>query len=125
MEINKFAPVIELTYTDQADLAALVATPGYRVLHKIMRSEVDKFILSLINTKVEGQDKDAVYNKFLLSKAAAQFYQQVTDRINGETLQYVSSQDHRAPVDETEGILDLGERASTVADSLEEESIIE
>lgn len=122
MEINKFAPIVQLDYSDRSDLASTVATPGWKIVHRIMRGEVDKFILALINTKIEGtDDKDEVYNKFLLSKAAAQFYQQVTDRVNEETLQYVASQNNSGPVDMTEGILDIGDDSN----HLEEDGIIE
>jgi hypothetical protein len=118
--INKFAPVVQLDYMDRADLAAMVATPGWKVLHRIMRGEVDKFVLALINTKIGSDDKEEVYNKFLLSKAAAQFYQQVADRVNEETLQYIASKDNTGPIDSTEGILDIGEQSNP----LEEEGII-
>lgn len=115
MENGKFTPAVELTYMDQADLAATCATPGYGILHRLMRSEVDKFVLALINT--EQGDKEEVYSAFLVSKAAAQFYQGVTNRINQEVIQYTASQGRdSSPIDGTEGILDIGELASNSQD---------
>lgn len=115
MENGKFAPAIELSYSDQSDLAATCATPGYNIIHRIMRAEVDKFVLALINT--EQDDKEAVYAAFLLSKAAAQLYQGTTNKINQEVIQYSANLGRESvPVDGTEGILDIGELASNSQD---------
>lgn len=122
MENGKFTPSIELDYTNRADLAAMCATPGYSVLHRIMRSEVDKFVLAIMNT--QATDKEAVFNNFLVMKAAAQFYEGITQRVNGELMQYTAQGPAPAPVDNTEGVLDIGEVASLQSDFGEGDSIL-
>lgn len=109
-----YNPVIVLGRGEQAALAATVATPGYRILHRIHRAEVDKFIMRLINQS--GADKDEVLAAFDLAKAAAMFYEATTTRVNEEVANYTSTETVRLPEDVTEGVLDIGERASTVHD---------
>jgi GTP-dependent phosphoenolpyruvate carboxykinase len=107
LENGKFTPSLELDYTKRADLAATCATPGYAIIHQIMRCQVDKFVLAIMNT--EAKDKDVVFNNFLVMKAAAQFYEGITRHINEELMHYTASSGSKAPVDGTEGILDIGE----------------
>jgi hypothetical protein len=121
LENRTFAPEINLDRSEQAALAATVATPGYRIIHRIMKAEIDKFYLSFLNAPV-GND-DEVLARHKLGKSAAQFYAGVTGRINEEVSQYTSaSRANDRPFDETEGILDIGERASVESD-LEENSL--
>jgi hypothetical protein len=114
LEQHKFAPAIELDFQKRADLAATAATPGFKVIHEIMRAEVDSFLLAHINTKADN--KEAIYASFVLAKTAAQFYEGVSKRINEEVLQYTAGLGNQAPQDATEGVLDIGEVASTIAD---------
>lgn len=86
-----------------------------------MRAECDKFYLSMLNTS--AGDEDEILAKFKLHKAAAQFYTGITARINEEVFSYTStSRGADIPQDDTEGILDIGARAS-VPEDLEENSL--
>lgn len=128
MEQMLFAPDIELEHNERALVAQTTATPGYKIINRIMRSEVDKFIVDLINAPEE--DDKAIIAKHKLSKAAAQFYQAVVDRVNSEVHMYMAAvQNGVAPVDVTAGMLDLGEPASTLEDFVQEvemgESLLE
>jgi hypothetical protein len=115
MEQQTFNPDIHLNAGEQAALTQTAGTPGYTILHRILRAEVDRFVLNLINA--DAADEKDVYAKHLLAKSAAQFYQGVTERINEEVLQYTSA--HRRvgkPQDVTESLLDIGEPASEQED---------
>lgn len=115
MEAKGFSPDIQLEYTERALIAQTVATQGYAIIHRIMRSEVDKFIVNLINA--DEDDEQAIVAKHKLAKSAAQFYQAVTDRINHEVHQYVAAtQQNGPPVDPTEGLIDMGAPPSTLRD---------
>lgn len=110
-----FNPDIVLDYAEQSALAATAATPGYKVMHRIFRSEVDKFILHLINAN--ASDERDVLSRHYLAKSAAQFYHGVTARINEEVTQYTNGEKpNQVQQDATEGLLDIGERASTFDD---------
>ena len=103
-------PELQLEHGERAQLAAITAMEGYKILHRIMRSEVDKFFVALINAK--PGDSKSVIASHLLAKAAAQFYQAVTNRINEEVTQYTAAPKvSDMPVDVTEGLLDLGDIA--------------
>lgn len=116
MEAYSFNPDLVLEHNERAAVAQTVGTPGYKVIHgRIMRSEVDKFIVSLINAPEE--DDSAIVAKHRLAKAAAQFFQAVTERINNEVQQYVAAvKASGPPVDPTEGHIDLGPAPSTFED---------
>lgn len=115
MEITGFNPDIVLEYNERALVVQTVATPGYAIINRIMRSEVDKFIVDLINAP-ENDDKTVVA-RHKLSKAAAQFYTAVTGRVNYEIQQYTAAQGGSGkPVDLTEGVIDIGDPASTIDD---------
>src|SRR5258706_1213987 len=83
---------------------------GFKVLHSIMRSECDKFIVAMINAN--PAEPREVLAKQALAKAAAQFYTAVTNRFNEERSIYTNApHQNDKPLDSTEGILDLGELA--------------
>lgn len=113
-----FAPEIELSDTARTQIAQTITTPGFHYINLIMRTEVSKFAMDLVNSE-EGDDK-AVLAKHKLSRAAALFYARVISRINSEA-QLGSSNlaGEEVPSDPTEGIIDIGPSASTENDLLE------
>lgn len=114
-DFNEFNPDIVLEHNDRAAVAQTVATPGYAVIHRIQRSMVDRFIINLMNASEE--DEATIVAKHRLAKAAAQFFQMVTDRVNHEIQQYTAAVKQDGPViDVTEGMIDLGPKASTFED---------
>ena len=98
---------LQLERDQQAHLAAIKATPGFQVILDIMKDICDKFTLNLINTPHD--DTAAIVANHGLSKASAQFFTMVVDRINEELMQYSKGTTDTKPVDVTEGLLDLGE----------------
>lgn len=99
-------PELALTHGDRAFLTATAATDGYKVIHRIMRTEVDKFILALVNA--DPSQPEQVLTRHLLAKAAAQFYAASTERINEEILQYTGApKASDKPLDMTAGLIDL------------------
>lgn len=125
MENEKFTPEISLDHNERGQLTSTASTDGYKVMHRIFRAEVDKFIVDLINAN--PADAKAVWAKHVLAKAAAQFYGAVTARINEEITQYTHApRSTDLPTDATEGILDIGEVARSFEElgSFGEEDII-
>lgn len=115
METNTFNPDVILGHSERGQVAATVGSEGYRIINRIMRSEVDRFILDLINTAPASEKE--VYAKHILAKAAAQFYEAVTNRLNHEIMQYTGAiRDTAPPVDVTNGLLDIGPNQSTFDD---------
>jgi hypothetical protein len=112
-----FEPVIELTDLERVELVQTCATSGFKVIHRILRSEVDKFVVAHMNVPVE--DKDLAYARFVQSKTAAQIYQGMTDRINLE-LSVAVARSKEGQIEEvgdtTEGLLDIGEASSGMDD---------
>ncbi len=107
MEAVAFNPVVNLTHDQRGQVAHTIATPGFLLVNRIMRSEVDKFIIDLINVP-EGDDVSVVA-KHKLSKAAAQFYELVISRLNFEAGLFMRESSGGVPSDPTEGMIDLGE----------------
>ena len=92
--------------------------PGYKVLHKIFRSEVDKFFVALANAN--SAKPEEVVTAQILYKSAAMFYQGVTNHINEEVMAYTHAPRSGAPpIDMTEGLLDLGEYANALEEEYE------
>jgi hypothetical protein len=128
----EFNPDLVLGHNERAAVMQTIATPGYTVIHRLMRAEVDKFIVNLINAPEEDEKTVAARHK--LVKAAAQFYQAITERINFEAVLYKAAVAAEGdPVDLTEGILEMGAPASRYSDLeaeaekffRDEESVIE
>lgn len=114
-QLKTFEPEIELTDLERTELVQVTSLPGFKVIHKILRNQVDKLALHLINTP--AGDKDEVYGRFLQSKTAAQIYQGASDRINAEIASYIASRGSGGVEgDSTESSLDIGEVASKVED---------
>lgn len=104
---RSYNPELALDHSDRGHLVQMASMPGYQVFHQLCRSEVDKFIVSLINAK--PSEPAEVLSAQLLVKAAAQFYEGITDRVNEEIVQYTGSiKTNVYPVDPTEGLLDIG-----------------
>lgn len=115
METYNFNPDIVLGHSERGQVAATVGSDGYRIINRLMRSEVDKFFVDLINTGTEYPE--SILSRHMLAKAAAQFYQGITDRINHEIQQYTAAiRDTSAPVDVTDGLIDLGPQQSNFED---------
>jgi hypothetical protein len=108
LENKEFNPDLQLEHGERAVLAATAATPGFVIMHRIFRSEVDKFLIALINA--DPANSKEVVSRQLLAKAAAQFYQAVTTRINEEVMLYTHApRADDKPIDITEQVLDIGE----------------
>lgn len=111
----RFNPQVELHPHQQASLAAMCATDGYPVLHILLRSIVDQYMIDLQN--VEVQDETEVLAKHVVSKTAAQIYTSITNRINEEIISYKANMpDNGEPSDPTEALLDIGPLASKFRD---------
>lgn len=109
--MKQFDPEVNLDHTDRAYLVAIASMDGYKVLNRLMRAEVDKFIVAQINA--DPADEAAVLAAHRMAKAAAQFYTGLTNRVNEEIVQYTNApRDTDKPVDATEGLIDLGEAAA-------------
>lgn len=112
MERTEFKPELMLNRHQQAALAQTCSTEGYKIIHMIVRSEVDKFVLDLLNAP-SGATDDEKLEKLRVTKTAAMLYEGVTNRINHEVGQYaLSTPVDTKPIDITEGLLDLGAYAS-------------
>lgn len=112
---NRFEPEFSLEHSDRAMVAQTVASPGWKVINRILRSEVDKYLIALIN--INESDDKAIVAAHKLSKAAAQVYTAAMARINHEVNQFIAvSGPPTEPVDMTEGLIDLGPASSTLAD---------
>jgi hypothetical protein len=112
---NRFEPELSLEHADRAAVAQTVATPGWKVINRILRSEVDKYLIALIN--VPASDDHAIVAAHKLSKAAAQVYTAAMSRISNEVQQFIAQSGMpTTPVDITEGLIDLGPASSTIED---------
>jgi hypothetical protein len=119
VEAVAFNPEVNMSHDQRGQIAHTIASPGFVHINQIMRAEVDKFVIDLINVP---EDNDAmVVAKHKLSKAAAQFYQLVINRLNSEANQFIrDASESSAPiVDPTEGLIDLGEHAQAGDDPLD------
>lgn len=106
-----FNPELELDHHERAALALMASEEGYKILHRIIRSEVDKFVVDLINAT--GEDTAEVLEKHRISKVAAQLYEGWTRHVNHEIQNYSAAvQRLGPPIDPTEGMLDFGRVAS-------------
>lgn len=94
----------QLTMNEQAQLAAMLPTEGFKILDRIMKNEVLKFNSNLLNAQ-KPEDVIIAHN---LASAAAKFYQGVINRINSEIYAYQNTpKEGDAPIDFTEGVLAL------------------
>ena len=101
-------PEIHLGRDEQAHLAAIRPMPGFGILLKIAKAEVDKFLLRLVNTPTT--DRDAVITHHMTAQVAAQLLTGCVNKVNEELELYANApRTTDIPVDVTEGILDIGE----------------
>lgn len=114
--MNNFAPDLQLDDADRAHLVQIASTEGFKVVQRIMKTEVDKFVLAAINA--DPADEAAVLTAHRMVKASAQFYQGVTNRINEEQLLHFNNmfKHNDTPVDATEPLLDLGGIVDAIAE---------
>lgn len=104
--MKQFEPEIHLDHADRAQLVHLTTTEGFKILNRMMRAEVDKFVLAHINA--DAGDESAVLASHKVAKAAAQFYEGIISRVNEEVALYASSPKvGEKPVDVTEGLIDM------------------
>ncbi len=116
----RFNPQVELHSHQKASLAAMCATDGYPVLHILLRSIVDQYMIDVQNVEIHNTDE--IVAKVMVSKTAAQLYTAITERINQEVAMYMATMpDNEGPIDATESLLDIGPLASKFRD-LEVES---
>lgn len=95
-----------LTTKEQADLAAIISTPGFKVLKDIAESECKKFINVLVNT--DASDDAKVLANHKKAQVAAQLFSGFIERINEEISQYTNApRPSDKPVDITKGLLDI------------------
>lgn len=110
---TQFNPELELDHQERGLLTQVTTMPGYLIMHRIFRSEIDKFFVKLLNA--DPANGNEVVAAQLTAKAAAQFYEGVNKRINEEIVQYLGAPRYNAePQDMTEGVLDLGDLEEAV-----------
>lgn len=109
---TEFNPDLQLSGHEQGALAMTIASEGWKVAQSIMRNEVDKFVLVLLNT--ETTDEKAILDAHRNAKLTAMLLEGIVRRISHEVDNYVSSRPNVKPIgDITENILDIGAPAST------------
>jgi hypothetical protein len=101
-----FNPELQLERDEAANLAALVAHPGFKVIQKIFRCGVDQFAVSMLNT--DQADRELVLSRHNAARTAAQFYTWGINHINGIIQDYVHEATNDKPIESAEN-LDLGE----------------
>jgi hypothetical protein len=107
-------PQMELESIERAHLAATVVQDGFKVIHKIMLAEVEKFRLKLLNS--DPVKRDEVLAAHTMAKAAAQVVAGIVNRINEEVMQYTNTpRVNDPPQDSSEG-LSLDDIAKQVQD---------
>ncbi len=112
---TEYTPELILDPNEVAALALLTGQDGYKVIHKIIKHELSKFITAHINTAT-GNDS-AITEGHRIIKTAVQLYDGATNSINTLVSTYTSAkQVDGRPIDVTEGLIDLGPAASTQDD---------
>ncbi len=106
---SEFLPEIELEPEEIASLVSTMATPGFDVLRKILRSSVDRFAMNLINT--DNVEEEKVLERHRMARMATIFLGEIYNRLNEYKLHYIYSQPNPKPIDSGAG-LDLGEFAT-------------
>ena len=119
-----YFPEIVLTNDERSQLMQTITTPGQVIFNKVFKSVVDGYTTYLLNTP--ENDKDLLFARFLMSKVAAQLFTSLVEHINAEIAtykEYMAQNKTSIPSDDTEGILDIGERPSTPDDVERDESL--
>ena len=112
-----YFPEIDLTQDERAQLMQTISTPGQAVFNKVFKSVVDGYTTHLLNSP-EG-NRDVAYERLLMSKIAAQLFTSLVEHINQEISEYklfMAQSPLVRPQDDTESLLDIGTRASTLDD---------
>lgn len=108
MDKERFNPDFDPDSTEISNLANIYYTPGFVVLHKIFMSELDKLLIALAS--IPNEQKEVVLARHEKMHAAGQFYEQCVARINTYVTMYTNVVNaDRSPIDETEGVLDMGD----------------
>jgi hypothetical protein len=115
MEDN-FNPVVELQPEEIASIAAILAHPGFKAYMKIWKGVVDNFVVKFLN--VDYADDNKILKYHMVAKLAAQMFTDVTNRVNEEVDQFISSRPSDIPVDVTANLLDMGEIATSEEEPL-------
>lgn len=108
--MDRFNPELELQHNERGLLAQLLSMPGYQVMHKVFRAEVDKFFVALINA--DPAEAQQVLAKQITAKAAAMFYTAITARLQREVAGYIESipNTHEPVRDLTDALLDMDDQ---------------
>jgi len=114
---DKFAPELELSAQDVADLAGIVSHPGFKVFLKIGKSAVSQFDVELLNEEEDAR----VLRAHKYAKVAAKLFTMWIARISQEVGDFKTNLKYKdKPIDSGE-FLDLGE--FTLPDNTEEEPL--
>jgi hypothetical protein len=101
-------PELDLEQAEKAYLVSLVSMHGYKVLHKVIKSECDRFIVAHLNTAPDDTKK--ILASFIMTKTAAMLYTAWTNRVNSIVEEYTHTpKASDAPIDITAGVLDIGD----------------
>jgi hypothetical protein len=109
-------PELDLEPAEKAYLVSLMAMHGYKVLHKVIKSECDRFIVALLNSPQDDTKK--ILANFTMAKTAAMLYTAWTNRVNSIVEEYTHTpKSSDRPIDITAGILDIGDDSLDVLDT--------
>lgn len=94
-----------ITNGDRTSLLSMLRSDGFRVLQKIMKAKCDAYITVLLNANPANDEEVLAAHR--MAKAAAQFYESVTNQINEEIMMFNADNIYQKPQDVTEGLLDI------------------
>jgi hypothetical protein len=102
-------PELKLTQNEQAHLKTLITMEGFKVLQQIMEASIERFKVALLNC--DATDERKVLELHNRTKAAAQFYTDVINRVNNELEDYAAAKNQPKVVDPNiENVLGLDEQ---------------
>jgi hypothetical protein len=102
---SEFNPVVILQPEEIASIAAIMGHPGFKAYNKVWRSAVDAFVIPLINTPLEEEDR--ILKLHMAAKVVSQLFTSVVEQVNEQVDQFISSRPSDKPVDVTSS-LDMG-----------------
>lgn len=112
-----FMPDFQPNAQECASLYEIYRQPGFQVLQRMFRSQVDMFAKAAMNLPLDAPDS-VVAAHHRQAKAAVQFYSGVAEQIDVALNTYrFAVQPPMQPedaVDDTEGVLDMDSIASTI-----------
>ncbi len=106
LKLEDYIPELELNDEDITALAGIIGHPGFAAYQKVWKHVVSVFALRAVNT--DQADPDTVLARHNAARVAAQLYQIVTDRVNGEIGDFISSRPSDIPIEAAPN-LDLGD----------------